>query len=399
LLDEAPEAQKAESVRRAIESNILATFTQENADKTSFALGDVLPFLQQGIESVVQDDFTDSFASKRPPEWNFSAFLFPLWAIGWVIRHFVLFPLRLLILVFASMIVVSITLFFSLVLKKKDSHFLHKLVQLYAQVWLFSFFTILRIHGQPAPRRAGQIFVCNHTSPVDFILFLGLRGCATVGQRHGGFVGFFQKHVLYPLHNIWFERFVSEDRHGVAERMREHAADASLPPLLLFPEGVCVNNEYCVMFRKGAFELGVEIMPVAVKYDKAWADPYWNSKEESFPWHIFRLMTGWCFFVDFTYLPPTSLQPGENAADFAERVRAEIAEAAGLTPVSWDGYYKYYQPTAKFLEARQKAFADVLLRRMSPVSSLENLREKMNGAEAETMQAVKSRSVPRKRHV
>ena len=40
------------------------------------------------------------------------------------------------------------------------------------------------------------------------------------------------------------------------------------PPLAhLFP-GTCVNNEYVVQFKKGVFELGVPINPVAIKYNK-----------------------------------------------------------------------------------------------------------------------------------
>jgi len=48
--------------------------------------------------------------------------------------------------------------------------------------------------------------------------------------------------------------------------MTDHIQDLSNPPLLIFPEGVCVNNEYIVMFKQGAFSLGAEICPIAIKY-------------------------------------------------------------------------------------------------------------------------------------
>lgn len=44
--------------------------------------------------------------------------------------------------------------------------------------------------------------------------------------------------------------------------------DASKPPLLLFPEGTCVNNEYAVMFKRGAFDLDATIIPVGMCYDE-----------------------------------------------------------------------------------------------------------------------------------
>jgi glycerol-3-phosphate O-acyltransferase 3/4 len=78
--------------------------------------------------------------------------------------------------------------------------------------------------------------------------------------------GLLQDTLLKPLKNIWFERFEAKDRGTVAERMKKHIMDKSNPPLMIFPEGVCVNNEYCVLFRKGGFELGAEICPIAIKY-------------------------------------------------------------------------------------------------------------------------------------
>lgn len=365
--------EKSENVRRAIEKKILNNFSLQTQAKTSFHLEDIFDFVQEGIDSVVQDDFTECFSSKPPHAWNWNAVLFPLWAIGWVIRHFIIFPLRVFFIFFCSVLIISLLLFYSHVLRKRDDPFLFKCMKVYGKCWLLSLGMIVHARGQEPPRRANQIYVSNHTTPLDFGVLLGQVGCATVGQRHGGFVGFFQHNVLFPLHNIWFERFEASDRNKVASRMQRHAADKHLPPLLLFPEGVCVNNEYVVMFRKGAFELSCELVPVAIKYDKSWCDPYWNSKEESFPRHLYRLMTAWCLPVDLTFLEPTRAGPNELPAQFAERVKTAIAREAHLTNVRWDGYYKYYSPNPKFLEERQKAFADVLLRRLTPVSSVENV--------------------------
>ena len=40
-----------------------------------------------------------------------------------------------------------------------------------------------------------------------------------------------------------------KDRALVSERMKAHVAADDATPLLIFPEGTCVNNEYCVMFK------------------------------------------------------------------------------------------------------------------------------------------------------
>lgn len=79
-----------------------------------------------------------------------------------------------------------------------------------------------------------------------------------------------------------------KDRALVAKRMREHVADAAATPLLVFPEGTCVNNEYTVMFKRGAFDLGATVCPIAIKYNKIFVDAFWNSRRQPFTIYIVR---------------------------------------------------------------------------------------------------------------
>lgn len=79
-----------------------------------------------------------------------------------------------------------------------------------------------------------------------------------------------------------------KDRLIVAQRMKAHVQAPDTTPLLIFPEGTCVNNEYCVMFKRGAFDLGATVCPVAIKYNKIFVDAFWNSKRQSFTAHLVR---------------------------------------------------------------------------------------------------------------
>lgn len=120
--------------------------------------------------------------------------------------------------------------------------------------------------------------------------------------------------------------------------------------MLIFPEGTCVNNKYCVMFKKGAFELGAEVFPIAIKYkyasstiprltscadtdsyvascSKEFCDPFWNSQKDSFWFHVFKLMTNWAVVCDVYYLPAQTIQPGEQPTDFARRVKVRTHTA------------------------------------------------------------------------
>lgn len=48
-------------------------------------------------------------------------------------------------------------------------------------------------------------------------------------------------------------------------RLKAHVADKTKLPILIFPEGTCINNTSVMMFKKGSFEVGGTIYPVAVK--------------------------------------------------------------------------------------------------------------------------------------
>ena len=55
--------------------------------------------------------------------------------------------------------------------------------------------------------------------------------------------------------------------HYVHSRLRKHVMNPTTwpNPMIIFPEGTCVNNKYTIRFQKGAFELGVKVCPVGIK--------------------------------------------------------------------------------------------------------------------------------------
>lgn len=88
---------------------------------------------------------------------------------------------------------------------------------------------------------------------------------------------------------MYHDHFQVKDRKIVSEKMKQHIAQIDSTGLLIFPEGTCVNNEYCVMFKKGTFELGATVCPIAIKYNKIFVDAFWNSRRQSFTAHLVRL--------------------------------------------------------------------------------------------------------------
>lgn len=59
--------------------------------------------------------------------------------------------------------------------------------------------------------------------------------------------------------------------------------------------------------------------PIAIKYNKIFAETFWHSRRQSFTQHLFTLMTSWAVVADVWYLEPQEMQPGEDGIQFAER--------------------------------------------------------------------------------
>ncbi|XP_062190459.1 glycerol-3-phosphate acyltransferase 9-like [Phragmites australis] len=328
---------------------------------------DISPVLTEAAGAIVDDSFTRCFKSNSPEPWNWNIYLFPLWCLGVVIRYGVLFPLRFLTLAIGWLVFFAAFFPVHFLLKGQDklrSKIERKLVEMMCSVFVASWTGVIKYHGPRPSTRPHQVFVANHTSMIDFIILEQMTAFAVIMQKHPGWVGFIQKTILESVGCIWFNRNDLRDREVTARKLRDHVQQPDNNPLLIFPEGTCVNNQYTVMFKKGAFELGCAVCPIAIKYNKIFVDAFWNSKKQSFTMHLVRLMTSWAVVCDVWYLEPQYLRDGETAIEFAERVRDMIAARAGLKKVPWDGYLKHNRPSPKHTEEKQRIFAESVLRRL-----------------------------------
>lgn len=59
-----------------------------------FELSDILSYISEGMELIVQDDFSKCFRENPAEPWNWNAYLFPLWCIGVIVRYAILLPIR-----------------------------------------------------------------------------------------------------------------------------------------------------------------------------------------------------------------------------------------------------------------------------------------------------------------
>ncbi|XP_049883580.1 glycerol-3-phosphate acyltransferase 3 [Pectinophora gossypiella] len=201
------------------------------------------------------------------------------------------------------------------------------------------------------------ICVANHTSPIDALVLMCDNCYSLIGQRHNGFLGLLQRALSRASPHIWFERSEVKDRHIVAQRLKEHISVPDNPPILIFPEGTCINNTSVMQFKKGSFEVGGTIYPVAIKYDPRFGDAFWNSARYGMLHYLLNMMSSWAIVCDVWYLPAMRREHGESAVDFANRVKAIIARRGGLVDLMWDGQLKRMKAKKEWRELQQEEFS------------------------------------------
>ncbi|XP_063216201.1 glycerol-3-phosphate acyltransferase 3 isoform X2 [Bacillus rossius redtenbacheri] len=336
--------------------------------KREFELADCLEYVKTGVEAIIEDQVTLRFEAEELKSWNLltrtnlgyefiSWRVTVIWMIGFLVRYFFLLPLRVLICFIGVMWLTVCTGIVGYVPDGVFKRWLNRLVSIMCFGVLSSALSAVITYHNPENRPKCGICVANHTSPID-VLVLACDNCyALIGQRHGGFLGILQRALARASPHIWFERSEVKDREAVAKRLREHVSDPNNPPILIFPEGTCINNTSVMQFKKGSFEVGSVIYPVAIKYDPRFGDAFWNSSRFSMLQYLYMMMTSWAIVCDVWYLPPMYQKEGETAIDFANRVKSVIARQGGLVDLMWDGQLKRMKPKKEWKEKQQEEFS------------------------------------------
>lgn len=309
------------------------------------------------VQAVASDSFWECFERPYSRPWNWTFPLWVSWAAGCFIRYCILFPVR--VCLFLSMVVFCLTgvLLVSILVpaKRLRTRIQQHILGIGYHLTLLSIGAVVLVHGSIPETQSGQVYVSNHTTIMDAIILSSIKQFAIVGQKYSGFLGIIEERILGCLDPVWFNRSDRTERTEATEKIKKRIYDEEAKaPILLFPEGVLVNNRFIIMFKKGAFELGAEVCPIAIKYNETLSShAYWSSRDVSFYRYLFDLMTNWVLIVDVWFLPPTSIQDGETAEEFAERVKLSIARAARLIPRPWDGYLKYTKATKSMYKNRK----------------------------------------------
>jgi glycerol-3-phosphate O-acyltransferase 3/4 len=312
-------------------------------------LRNAIDMVTMGSHALESDDFTRCFQPISPMELDTSGIFY---IFSFAIRYFVLFPFRLVLLtlcfgVFLLMILKAVLLKSDV---QSDDAFAFILRAL-----AFIMNAQLTHFGEKRRLREPHIYVANHTSFVDFILLSSYKfSHACISENHGGLFGLLFKSFLFRNGSIAFKRSERLDRRLVVGKLREHVR-SNAAPMLVFPEGTCVNNRFSVLFQKGAFELDAVICPVAIKFRRRLMDPYWNRRVHGFTMHMFYLLTRWRLEADIHWMEPMKRMEGETSTQFSHRVKLAISRRAGLKNTLWNGLLKS-SPAIRDRELLREAF-------------------------------------------
>lgn len=378
-MHEATEAEHADTVdsagmgdhdhdTRGVEKMLARKVVSAATFQREFDLSDVLDYVKTGVASIIEDEVTQRFEAEDLKSWNLltrtnDKFTFINWKLtffyyfGCVFRYCFLLPGRIAILIVGLL---YMALGMTLIGPVKEGPFKkwlnYQITTSCFQVLGGAISAVITYHNTEN-RPKGGICVANHTSPIDVCMLASDAAYALTGQKHGGFLGYVQAQLSKASSQIWFERGESKDRAYVFNRLRDHVHDPTKLPILIFPEGTCINNTSIMQFKKGSFEVGAVIYPVAVKYDPKFGDAFWNSSKVSMISYLLMMMTSWAIVCDVWYLPPMHKREDEDAIEFANRVKKEIALAGGLVDLVWDGNLKRQEVKSEWKAAQQEQFS------------------------------------------
>ncbi|XP_012283355.1 glycerol-3-phosphate acyltransferase 3 [Orussus abietinus] len=336
--------------------------------KKEFDPAIVLDYIRAGVEAIIEDEVTSRFEAEELKNWNLltrtnrqyefiSWKLTVIWMCGFVTRYCFLLPLRIFICFVGVMWLTVCTAVVGYVPEGSFKRWLNQKVSIMCFAVLSSALSSVITYHNVENRPVTGICVANHTSPIDVLVLMCDNCYSLIGQRHGGFLGILQRALARASPHIWFERSEVKDREAVTKRLKKHISDPTNPPILIFPEGTCINNTSVMQFKKGSFEVGGVIYPVAIKYDARFGDAFWNSSRYSMLQYLYMMMSSWAIVCDVWYLPPMYRKEGESAIDFANRVKSVIARQGGLVDLQWDGQLKRMKPKKEWREKQQEEFS------------------------------------------
>eukprot|EP00755_Sulcionema_specki_P005583 Sspe_Gene.33140::Locus_16209_Transcript_1_1_Confidence_1.000_Length_1528::g.33140::m.33140 len=185
----------------------------------------------------------------------------------------------------------------------------------------------IRTSGSYPGRGTAPVLVANHTTWLDGFVIAWLQWGHPVSRIENLRIPVLG-YLFHAAQCIFVDRRDPASRKKVMEAMQQRAReDGWHSPLIVFPEGTCVNQEALISFRPGAFAVSVPVQPVAIKYGCKRFDVSWVYGTSPLTWVV--MLTQWSIPVSVDFLDVMYPVEGEGAMRFGERVRGSMQAALG----------------------------------------------------------------------
>uniref|UniRef100_A0A3B4AIZ9 Phospholipid/glycerol acyltransferase domain-containing protein n=1 Tax=Periophthalmus magnuspinnatus TaxID=409849 RepID=A0A3B4AIZ9_9GOBI len=282
------------------------------------------PLARRRVESIVDDEVTKL-----------------LWRLEVLLRYSIMLPGLRVALAITGILLIALTTLVGFLPELRS--------RLSEEVHLMCYCMFVRVLGTYLKNKLKNSGICvaNHITPIDVIIQAN-DGCySLVGQLHVSLMGILKKAMVKPSsgQNVQLQDGKDAVKHvgllimvlicSFAFRLGDHVADRL--PILIFPEGTCINNTSLMMFKKGSSEVGCTIYPVHQgEHDLRLA--FWNSTKIGIVNYLLRILSSWAIVCSVWYLSPINRKI--SAVEFANRMKPAITSQEGLVDLQQKLYSK-----------------------------------------------------------
>jgi lysophosphatidylcholine acyltransferase/lyso-PAF acetyltransferase len=188
-------------------------------------------------------------------------------------------------------------------------------------VTFFCGFTQIKIKNKHNFFNGNCITVYNHISILDVFLLYNLYPFAIVIKES---YGKFLKHIIKASNGF----MVTKNGNNIQKILEISKKQR----LLIAPEGAVTNGKYLIRFKVGAFTPLLPIQPVLLRYHYKYLNPFFSEDNPLIV--IYRLLTQFVNRVTIEVLPLQYPLTDETPKEFAERVRAIMAQALNVSTLN-----------------------------------------------------------------
>ncbi|KAL0602758.1 Glycerol-3-phosphate acyltransferase 4 [Plecturocebus cupreus] len=116
-----------------------------------------------------------------------------------------------------------------------------------------------------------------------------------------------------------------------------------------------------MVFKKGSFEIGATVYPVAIKYAPQFGDAFWDCSKYGIVTYLLRMMASWAIACSVCCLPPIIREADEDAVQFVNRVKSATVRQGEFVDLLWDGGLKREKMKDTCKEEKQKLYGKMIV--------------------------------------